>query len=188
MVGVGRSLRKLSGPTHCSHSRVPGIISNRPVTEKAYKDAFVHFQAKILSCFPLSKLNIYLFLYTDTQRYTKLPKQTKYNKRTPSMTEKAQEKKGNMLTFNASLFQMRIRSILQVEKSLKTKFVKLQSTSATRRNSLITSYRTDSLWRSINNPLLLTMRRAVGKSRKEFAENSCHNHWQIDLMCCVFHP
>lgn len=104
MVGVRRRLRKLSGPTHCSHRRVPGIISNRPITEKAYRDAFVHFQAKIQTCFPLSKLTIYLLLYTDTQRYTKLPQKKKYNRRTPSMTEKAQEKKGNMLinlqTFN----------------------------------------------------------------------------------------
>lgn len=26
------------------------------------------------------------------------------------------------------------------------------------------------------------------KSRKQFAENSCHNHWQMDWMCCVSHP
>lgn len=75
MVGVGRSLWKFSGPTHCSHSSVPGITSNRPITEKAYKDALAHFQAKILPRFPLSKLNIYMFLYTGTQD-TQIP-QTK---------------------------------------------------------------------------------------------------------------
>lgn len=80
MVGVGRGLWKLSGPTHCSYSRVPGIIPNRPITEKAYRDAFVHFQAKILPCFPISKLNIYLSLYTDTQKYTKTPTQKKYKR------------------------------------------------------------------------------------------------------------
>lgn len=192
MVGVGRGLWKLSGPTHCSYSRVPGILSNRPKTEKAYRDAFVHFQAKLLLCFPLSKLNIYLFLYTDTQRYTKTPKQKK-NKRILSMTEKALEKKGNMLT-NLQIFGAQLISnedkicILQVEKSFKTKFVKLQSRSAIRGNCLITSYRMDSLWRSINNPLLLTIRTAAGKSRKQFAENSCHHPWQMDLTCCVSHP
>lgn len=111
MIGAGRSLWKLSGPTHCSYSSMPGIISNRLITEKAYKDALVHFQAKILPCFPLSKQNINLFLYTDTQRYTKPPKQKKY-KRTPCRTEKAQEKKGNMLTnYLNSLFQMRTRYV-----------------------------------------------------------------------------
>lgn len=178
---------------HCSHSRVPGIISNRPMTEKAYKDAFVHLQAKILPRFPLSKLSIYLFLYTDTQRYTKTPKQKKYKRRIPSMPEKAQEKKSDMLT-NLQTFDEQLISnedmicILQVGKGLKTKSVKLQSTSATRGNSLITSYWIDNLRRSINNPLLLTIRTAVGKSKKQFAENSCHNHWQMDLMCCVSHP
>lgn len=61
------------------------------------------------------------------------------------MTEKAQEKKGNMLT-NLQAFDEYLISdedklcTLQVAKSLKTEFVKLQSTSATRGNSLITSY------------------------------------------------
>lgn len=61
------------------------------------------------------------------------------------MPEKAQEKKSDMLT-NLQTFDEQLISnedmicILQVGKGLKTKSVKLQSTSATRGNSLITSY------------------------------------------------
>lgn len=64
------------------------------------------------------------------------------------MTEKALEKKGNMLT-NLQIFGAQLISnedkicILQVEKSFKTKFVKLQSRSAIRGNCLITRYRMD---------------------------------------------
>lgn len=61
------------------------------------------------------------------------------------MTEKAQEKKSNMLA-NLQIFGEQLISnedkicILQVEKTLKTKFVKLRSRSAIRGNRLITNY------------------------------------------------
>lgn len=61
------------------------------------------------------------------------------------MTEKAQKKKGNMLA-NLQIFGEQLISnedkicILQVEKSLKTKFVKLRSRSAIRGNRLTTNY------------------------------------------------
>lgn len=104
------------------------------------------------------------------------------------MTEKAQEKKGNMLPFNEYLISKEDKFYITGRKKLKDKICKATKyISYQRKQSCIKLPNRQSIEIN-NNPLLLTTRTAAGKSRKEFAENTCHNHWQTNLMCCVSHP